>query len=194
MKTMSRRALFTTLGGAALSATLLAGCTTMKDGGTTTVTLNVAKVKAYMEAGLNASATVLSTIALIPVFDTYTLPLKKAQAALMQAETVFVESFGDKLEVSYDDTSVKTLINSVINLIQQIADQIKVILSNMIQVGISVDTPTLNKVELMYNAIATILSIFKALVMTSMTYTKIPSLQHSELAVAEYKALKTLGV
>jgi hypothetical protein len=188
---MNRRALLLGLSAGAASLTL-AGCATMKDGHTTTVTLNVAKVTAYAQAGLNAITSVTDALALFPSLSTYTAPALKVEAALEEALGNFTTAAGSSVSVSYDDTSIKTLVDLVLAAIQSVASLIaRVIEAMAAQAALGLSDRTVAKVKLVYDALTTIVSVFRALLSANPTtaLATAPRLRMSEAqAVAVLRA------
>ncbi|MBO1326034.1 hypothetical protein K2X14_10290 [Acetobacter sp. TBRC 12305] len=97
------------------AATALAACTVTTSGTTTTLTLDVAKVKTYGQAGLNAAATVMGFLAPIPALAPYAAGVQAACAGLSKALDAFSAAVGPALAVSYDDATCRTLVNSILS-------------------------------------------------------------------------------
>ncbi len=189
MKSLSRRSIL--LGGAIGGALLLSGCATTTTGSVTTVTLNVAKVAAYAQAGLNAVTTVTDALSLFPALSTYTAPLKAVEDVLQAALANFTAAAGPNVTVSYDSTSIKTAVDSVLSAIQSIASQIATIIVAMAkQTALGLSDSTVSKVRLAHDALTTIISVFQAL----LTNTVAMNLGTGpRLAMSEAQALRVLA-
>lgn len=73
--------------GALLAVATTSGCSVTTTNGVTTITLDVAKVKAYGQAGLNAAATVSSFLSAFPALAPYAAAISVADTALSGALT-----------------------------------------------------------------------------------------------------------
>jgi hypothetical protein len=197
MKTLNRRSFLTSVGAGTVGAVLLAGCTVTTVGSTTTATLNVAKINAYITAGLNAANTVATTLRLVPALAEYSAPLNKAVDTLQTAAVAFSGAVGDKVEISYNDASLNTIVDSVVAGIQDVLDVIMDVAAALVKQGVKISVDTLTKVQLARDALSTVVAVFKALITTSFTSTsglRMVGGVPVQLANSEYKALKTLGV
>jgi hypothetical protein len=197
MKDLSRRKLFSLVSGGVLAAGLLAGCTTTTVGSKTTASISVAKINAYVTAGLNAATTVGTTLTLFPELAKYAEPLNKAVSTLQSASDEFLNATGGTLVISYDDASVKTVVDSVFNGIQQILDVIGAVAIALAKGGLPISLDTITRVQVARDALATVVAVFKALIVTSFT-SNTGTHMHAgvpfQLANNEHQALKTLGV
>lgn len=180
---MNRRSMLANIGlGAAAIA--LAGCTTMTVGDTTTITLNVAKVTAYATAGLNAAQTVETALAPFPALTAYVAPIQATTALLQNAVAAFSAGVGNSVTVSYSDSSVRSLVDSVLAAIEQISGLIGNVVAAMIASGLKITDSTVNHVQVVQDAITTIVSVFRAL----LTASPAPA-----VAMSEGRALVTLN-
>ena len=196
MNRFNRRSFLSAVGGTLLAGVALAGCTTTKVGSTTTVTIIPSKINAYVKAGLNAANTAATVIAMVPVLAVYSDSVKKAIAILNEAAAAFAYVAGDNVVLQYNSASVKTAVDSVLASIETIADLVGEILKALVKAGFSAATEALNKLELARDAIATIVSVFQALLATSWTSAAPMTLvaPPMKLAMTETHALRTLGV
>lgn len=194
MKTLNRRALFVQAGGALMGAALLSGCVTTKQGTQTKLTINVAKINAYIQAGLNAAATVTGVVSMIPVLAVYSAPVKKVTELLQAVQVSFTAAVGDRLEFAYNDASVMTIVNSALDAIEQVGDLIKKIFIDVMKSTLSASATDVSKVEVTYNSIMTIISVFKALITTSFVSNDNVSSLNVRYAQVERKALTALQV
>ncbi|HEX2594761.1 MAG TPA: hypothetical protein VHL34_24875 [Rhizomicrobium sp.] len=186
---MNRRALLLGL-GAGTAALMLAGCATTKDGHTTTVTLNVAKITAYAQLGLNAAVTVTDALALFPSLASYIAPVQKVEGVLKDALANFTEAAGSNLTVSYNDASIKAAVDSVLADIQSVASEIATIILAMAkQSALGLSDGTVSKVQLVHDALTTIIAVFRALLTTN---TALAVGAAPRLAMSEAQAVRVL--
>ena len=83
--------------GVLAAASALSACTLATSGSLTTLTLDVAKVKTYGQAGLNAAATVMDLLAPIPALAPYAAGVQAACAGLSAALGAFSTAVGPAL-------------------------------------------------------------------------------------------------
>lgn len=101
---------------------ILGACTVTSSGNVMTVRLNVAKIKAYGDAGLNAVTTILSIGAVSSVIGSSSVAaIETARVALQNALTEFSNSAGSNVTITYDSTSFKSQINSILEGLQNVA-------------------------------------------------------------------------
>lgn len=186
---LNRRSLL--LAACAGAGLLLAGCVTTTAGSVTTITLNVAKVSAYAQAGLNAVATVTDALAMFPTFSAYVAPAKVVEVALQTALANFTAAAGPSVTVSYDDASIKALVDSILADIQSIAGQVATIITKMAeQTTLGISSGTIGIVQTTFDALTTIVSVFRALLVSATAARLVP--QH-QFAMSESQALRTLA-
>lgn len=184
--TLSRRTLFTYL--AAFSAMpVLAACTTTQDDNITTHTLNVAKIKAYAQVGLNAASTIGAVLALNPTFTAIALPISAVASALNEKLNSFTATVGDSLEISYDDTNVKTLVDSILTELDALSQTIGTALINLLKGELGADNTIVQKLTIARDALATIISVFKIMIGSFI------STASGETSLSEAEALKVLN-
>lgn len=188
--TLNRRSLLVGIGiaGAALA---LAGCATTTAGTVTTITLNVAKISAYAEAGLNAASMVTDALALFPGLSAYASQLQPIETALKTALTDFSAVAGSSVTVAYDQADVKSAVNSILSAIQQVSALIVAIVAAMAQQAVlGIKDATVSRIQLTSDAIATIVATLKALLSTnvSLNFGAAP-----RLAMSEARALQVLA-
>lgn len=161
--TISRRGLMTML--AAMSTMpLLASCETVTNGNTTTHTLNVAKIESYATAGLNAANTVVSILALNPSFLVFVAPIKVVSESLSKNLDVFSSVVGDKIEISYDDTNFKTLVNTLMDDLDRVLTLIGTSVVSILKDSLGLDSTLINRITVARDALATLVSVFKIMV------------------------------
>ena len=167
--------------GTAIGA--LGACTISKSGNVTTITVNVAKVKAYGTAGINAVSTVLSIAAVASAIGAPTVAIiETASAALEAALASFASVAGSSVTVSYDDTSTKTAINSVLADLQTVAADLSSALTGASE---KVSDNVLSDAVTALSALKTVVSVFEGLL-------GVVSL--SEPSMTEAQALRILRV
>ncbi|MFT9361599.1 hypothetical protein [Acetobacter okinawensis] len=158
MTNLSRRSLLRSSGLAGIA--LLAACTVATTNGVTTITLDVTKVKNYGQAGLNAAATVTSFLSTFPAMAPYALAITAAETALSGALSAFSSAAGSTLTISYNDASWKTRVDSILTDL----DELDAAITNAISGSGSVlSTTVIADAKTADNALATVISVFKAL-------------------------------
>ncbi|MBO1326843.1 hypothetical protein K2X14_17255, partial [Acetobacter sp. TBRC 12305] len=159
MKSLSRRN-FMRSSALGLSAAVLAACTVATTNGVTTITLDVAKVKNYGQAGLNAAATVTSYLSSFPAMAPYALAITAAETALSGALGAFSTAAGSTLTISYDDATWKTRVDSILTDLDTLAAAIENAIAGA---GSILSASVIADAKTAYNALATVISVFKAL-------------------------------
>jgi hypothetical protein len=158
MSTLSRRSFLRS--AALVGATALTACTVTTTNGVTTITLDVAKVKNYGQAGLNAAATVTSFLSSFPALAPYALAITAAETALSGALSAFSTAAGSTLTISYNDASWKTRVDSILSDLDTLAAAIESAIAGS---GSVLSSSVLSNARTAYNALATLISVFKAL-------------------------------
>ena len=167
--------------GTALGA--LGACTISRSGNVTTITVNVAKVKAYGTAGINAVSTVLSIAAIASAIGAPAVAIiETASKALEDALAAFSAKAGSSVTVTYDSTSFKTAINSVLSDLQTVAARLSDAVTGASEV---LDDKIISTSLTAVNALQTVISVFEGLL-------GVVSL--SEPKMTEEQALKVLRV
>ncbi|MBS0988058.1 hypothetical protein JK182_05120 [Acetobacter okinawensis] len=201
MTSLSRRSLLRSSGLAGIA--LLAACTVATTNGVTTITLDVTKVKNYGQAGLNAAATVTSFLSTFPAMAPYALAITAAETALSGALSAFSSAAGSTLTISYNDTSWKTRVDSILTDLDTLGGAIESVISGS---GSTLSTSVIADAKTAYNALATVISVFKALLGVSDTKAPVgtPARVTSEMVLVgaavpatgmtEARALAILGV
>ncbi|MFT9258933.1 MAG: hypothetical protein ABF535_12810 [Acetobacter sp.] len=172
--------------GALAAATTLAACTVTTSGSTTTVTLDVAKVRAYGQAGLNAAATVMDFLAPLPGLAPYVAGIRTACAGLSGALGAFSAAVGPALAVSYDDATWKTLVNSILSDMGAVSSAIAAAIQgggSTFSASVGADATTaLNALDTLINLFSGVLGLAGA------------ALTPGQPRMTERQALKSLGV
>ncbi|GLP90272.1 twin-arginine translocation signal domain-containing protein [Gluconobacter frateurii] len=138
---------------------VLGACTVTTSGNVTTVTLNVAKVKAYGTAGINAVTTILSIAAVSSAIGAPTVAvIEAADVALQSALKAFSDGAGSKVMVSYDSTSFKSQIDSVLVDLQSVTSLLGIAVS---QAASTVPNSILVNANTALSALKTVLSVFE---------------------------------
>lgn len=200
MSKISRRSLLRT-SSLGLAAALLAACTVTTQNGVTTITLDVAKIKNYGQAGLNAAATVGSFLSGFPTLAPYVAAIELADTALSGALTAFSTAAGSTLVITYNDANWKTRIDSLLTDLNKVGDAIEGAISGS---GSVLSAKVLAEAKTYKNALATLISVFQGLLGVSdatapassampraMIRTGAP---HPITGMTEAQALKVLGV
>jgi hypothetical protein len=184
---MNRRK-FLSFGALAAATTALAACTTLRDGTKTTLTLDVSKINSYGQAGLNAAETIAAALAFIPAVSPYIATVTTIAELLKSDLAKFAASTSGKITVVYDDSSVKTIVDSVSTDLSHLLDAIKQAAASAIAAKAGVTQNTQNQISLIGNALSTIVSVFEAMLGTVSTGSA------SSAKMSEADALNVLGV
>lgn len=162
----------------------LGACTVTKSGGLTTVTLNVAKVKAYGDAGINAVSTVLSIAAVATAIGAPTVAIiNTASVALQAALDAFSKEAGTSVTVTYDNVDVSAAVDSILADLQTVATDLA---SALAGASTTVSSSILSDATTALDALKTVVSAFEALIgVVSVSYTP---------KMTETEALKVLRV
>ncbi len=152
--------------GALVAVASTSGCSVTTTNGVTTITLDVAKVKAYGQAGLNAAATVSSFLSAFPVLAPYAAAISVADTALSGALKAFSDAAGSTLTINYNDASWQTRVSSVLTDMTTVGGAINSAIAgsgSILSAAVIADAKTAS------NALATIVSVFEALLSISST-------------------------
>ncbi|GAD27971.1 hypothetical protein Gbth_080_021 [Gluconobacter thailandicus F149-1 = NBRC 100600] len=162
---------------------VLGACTVTTSGQLTIVTLNVAKVKAYGTAGINAVTTILSLAAVSSAVGAPAMAIIEASGAALQAAlTAFSNAAGSSTTVTYDSTCLKTQVDSLLTDLQNVTS----LLGNAVsQASTAVPGSTLANANTVISALKTVLSIFQG---------GLRIVSVSGPRMAEKEALRTLHV
>ena len=143
------------------AAAMLPGCKSTTTGNVTTITINVAEIKDYGQAGLNAVTTVLSIAAVASAIGTPAVGIiGLADTALSTALTDFSTAAGSTLTITYDDTNWKTRVDSILSALTKVESDLSAAITG---VSTKVSSTDLSNANTALNALATIVSAFKAL-------------------------------
>lgn len=157
---ISRRVLLRA-GTGTLAAGLLAACAVTKSGNVTTITINVAEIRDYGQAGLNAVSTILSIAALASAIGSPAVGIiNVADTALSAALTSFSTAAGSTLTISYDDTNWKSRVDSILSALTKVEDDLSMAMTG---VSTKVSGTDLSDASTALNALGTIISAFRAL-------------------------------
>ncbi|GBQ65811.1 hypothetical protein [Komagataeibacter swingsii] len=143
------------------AAAMLPGCKSTTTGNVTTITINVAEIKDYGQAGLNAVTTVLSIAAVASAIGTPAVGIiGLADTALSTALTTFSDAAGSTLTITYDDTNWKSWVDSILSALTKVESDLSAAIT-----GVSTKVPStdLTNANTALNALNTIISAFKAL-------------------------------
>ncbi|RFD18480.1 hypothetical protein DY926_16425 [Komagataeibacter melaceti] len=148
-------------GGGMLAAGLLAACQVTKSGNVTTLTLNVAEIRDYAQAGLNAVSTVLGIGAVASGIGAAGVGvITAADTILSAALDSFCTAAGSTLAISYDDTNWKSRVDSILSALGGVENDLNAAIT-----GVSgrVPGPDLSSASTALNALGTIVAAFRAL-------------------------------
>lgn len=148
----------TIVAGTAIGA--LGACTITTSGGVTTLSLNVAKVVAYGQAGINAVSMILSVAAVSSAIGAPAVAIINTSATALEAAlAAFKTTAGSAVTVSYDNTSVKTAVDSVLSDLKTVAANLS---SAVAGASTSVSSDILSTLNTTLKAVETVLSAFEA--------------------------------
>ncbi|GBR56549.1 twin-arginine translocation signal domain-containing protein [Gluconobacter sphaericus] len=182
MRNPSRRGFLRTL-GACTAIGALGACTITKNGSVTTVTINVAKVKAYGQAGLNAVSTILDITAVATAIGAPAVSvINIASAALDASLTAFASAAGSSVTVSYDNATMKTRIDSVLADLQKVASDLEAGLKGA---SSKVSSSILSDASVAVSSLSTVISVFEGL---------LGVVSARRATMTEAQALRNLGV
>lgn len=182
----SRRSFLRTAGLLACG-TALAACTVTKSGNVTSVTLNVAKVDAYAKAAQNFANTILSVPLVTSALGSGSVTIINACVTnIVAAIDQFDTAANGAATVSYDSTSIKTAVNSIIADLQTVLAYGRQAVAGIESTTATADT--LSKVNTAISAAETILSLMTALIVSVGVARMAPT------PMSEAAALSVLGV
>ncbi|WP_019092053.1 hypothetical protein [Komagataeibacter europaeus] len=178
------------------AAAMLPGCKSTTTGNVTTITINVAEIKDYGQAGLNAVTTVLSIAAVASAIGTPAVGIiGLADTALSTALTDFSTAAGSTLTITYDDTNWKTRVDSILSALTKVESDLSAAITG---VSTKVSSTDLSDANTALNALGTIVSAFKALLDSVATRRNVGArLSGSAAAPSQaqvQQALQVLGV
>lgn len=201
MSTLSRRSFLRW--SALIGATALTACTVTTTNGVTTLTLDVARVKNYGQAGLNAAATVTGFLSTFPALAPYALAITAAETALSGALSAFSTAAGSTLTISYNDATWKTRVDSILTDLDTLAGAIESAIAGS---GSALSATVLTNAKTADSALATLISVFKALLGVADAKAPVGNRMHMTrdrvlvgapvpaTGMTEAQALKVLGV
>jgi hypothetical protein len=147
--------------GAGIAAAALGACTVSKSGNVTTVTLNVAEIKDYGQAGLNAVTLVLSIAAVASAIGTPVVGvIGLADTALSTALTDFSNAAGSTLTITYDDTNWKSRVDSILSGLTTLQTDLTAAITGA---STKVSSADLSNANTALTALGTIVSAFKGM-------------------------------
>jgi len=160
MKASRRTLIISAVAGTAFA---LAGCKTTTDGSSTSVVLDVSKVKNYATAGINAALMMIGITDTVPGLTSYSAKLKEGVINIQTILSTFDQIVGDSLTLNYDGTNYKTIVDSLLNGISIVLNIIQEIsTSTIFNTGIS---STISKSVLTINtALNTVVNIYRIMI------------------------------
>ena len=162
---------------------VLGACTVTTNGSVTTITLNVAKVKAYGQAGLDSVSTILDiTVVASAIGVPAVAAINVASAVLSASLNAFAAAAGSSLEVSYDNATMKARIDSVLADIKKVAAALG---AGVDGAKSKVTSSVLSKVSIAIDSLDTVISLFEGL---------LGAVSTRRATMSEAQALRNLGV
>lgn len=145
------------------TAFALVGCKTTTDGSSTSVVLDVSKVKNYATAGINAALMMIGITDTIPGLTKFSTELKEGISKIQSTLSTFDEIVGDNVTFNYDSTNYKTIVDSLLNGISNVLGIIQTISeSSIFNTGIS---SSLSKSVLTITAaLNTVVNIYRVMI------------------------------
>ena len=141
-------------------AAVLAGCTTMKNGNVTTITLNTQEVLDYGNTVLSfAKAGIAIPFVAAAITPAGVTIAQEAINGLSAALTAFNKASNGKATVSYDDTSIKTAFDSIVADLTTVNQYIVQTITATVA-----DSAVVQNAQIAANAAAGLISIIKGLV------------------------------
>ena len=182
--------------GAGIAATAALGaCTVSKSGNVTTVTLNVAEIKDYGQAGLNAVTLVLSIAAVASAIGTPAVGvISLADTALSTALTSFSTAAGSTLTITYDDTNWKSRVDSILSDLTTLQTDLTAAITGASTKGSSADLTNANTA---LSALGTVVSAFKGVLDSVATRRNVGAMAAAAVPPSKaqvQQALQVLGV
>ncbi|MEE8658300.1 hypothetical protein CGLAMM_10850 [Acetobacteraceae bacterium EV16G] len=161
MKNMFSRREALRLSAAAAIMGALPACTVIDGKNTTTLVLNVAKIRAYAQAGLNAASTILS---IPPVAAALGVGVAAAISAASEGVSAALSAFeaeaGDQVTIVYNSDSLKTKVDALLTELEKLSESLAKALTS---VSTELDDKTRADVTTALDALRTIVAIFEAL-------------------------------
>ncbi|MBV0889988.1 twin-arginine translocation signal domain-containing protein [Komagataeibacter oboediens] len=155
MQTPTRRA-FLRGSSALVAAAALTACKSTTTGNVTTITINVAEIKDYGQAGLNAATTVLSIAAVASAIGTPAVGIiGLADTALSTALTDFSTAAGSTLTITYDDTNWKTRVDSILSALTKVESDLSAAITGVSTKVLSTDLSDVSAFKALLDSVAT---------------------------------------
>ncbi|WP_246495449.1 hypothetical protein [Ameyamaea chiangmaiensis] len=169
----------------ALTAASIAGCTVTTNGSVTTITLNVKAIRTYGVAGLNAVSTVMSIAAVASAVGAPAAAvIAAADTALAGALNAFAAAAGNAVTITYDSTSFKTQVDSLLSALESVASDLSAAITGA---GDAIPASARDTVSVVLAALSSVVSIFQGLL-------GMVSVDAGRPSMPEAQALRTLGV
>lgn len=188
-KPHSRRA-FLRLSCASAAILTLPDCSVIHGKNTTTLILNVAKIRAYAQAGLNAAATILSLPLVASTIGAgVAATITLSSEGVVSALNAFEAEVGDQVTIVYDSGDLKSKVDALLSALEKLSHGLTKALGSM---SPSLDEKTRATVATALNALSTIVAIFQALLSGAIAVGGAP--RRRARPMTESEALATLGV
>lgn len=161
MKNMFSRREALRLSAAAAITGVLPACTVINGKNTTTLVLNVAKIRAYAQAGLNAASTILSIPPVAAALGAgVAAAISAASEGVAAALNAFEAEAGDQVTIVYNSDSLKTKVDALLTELEKLSQSLAKALTS---VSTELDDKTRADVTTALDALRTIVAIFEAL-------------------------------
>ncbi|UYH50799.1 hypothetical protein N5W20_06725 [Candidatus Kirkpatrickella diaphorinae] len=161
MKNMFSRREALRLSAAAAILGALPACTVINGKNTTTLVLNVAKIRAYAQAGLNAASTILSIPPVSAALGAgVAAAISVASEGVSAALSAFESEAGDQVTIVYNSDSLKSKVDALLTALENLSQSLAKALAS---VSTELDEKTRADVTTALDALSTIVAIFQAL-------------------------------
>lgn len=191
MKNMFSRREALRLSAAAAILGALPACTVINGKNSATLVLNVAKIRAYAQAGLNAASTILSIPPVSAALGAgVAAAISVASKGVSAALSAFESEAGDQVTIVYNSDSLKSKVDALLTQLENLSQSLAKALGS---ISTDLDDKTRADVTTALDALSTIVAIFQALlsgtIAVSATYDN-----GRGLPMTEAQALATLHV
>lgn len=145
----------------------LTACTVTTNGEMTALTLNTARVKAYAQAGINAVTTILSITAVSTAMGAPAVAVIEAAGGALSTEfSALASETNGSLTVSYDNTSFKTRIDTLLVDLNNVALALR---AGLVAAQQTVTNSVINTAIITFNALQTVIDAFEGALGINMT-------------------------
>lgn len=149
-----------------ISTLALCGCKTVVAGTTKTHVVDVAKIVGYATAGINGALTVATVLSFIPQLEMYIPAVKSLGESIREDLARFNTAVGGSLEVSFDNTNIKTIVSSIALNLDRLTFAIEVVLANESPEDLAKFADVIKQITLTRDALLTVAAILNVLIGT----------------------------